>query len=65
MSLETTATRAIDQNAGILRGLAEKIWNCPETAFNEVNACRWTAEVLQNAGFDVEVGYEKGVYFRS
>ncbi len=57
MSLETTATRAIDQNAGILRELAEKIWNCPETAFNEVNACRWTAEVLQNAGFDVEVGY--------
>ena len=46
MSLETTATRAIDQNAGILRELAEKIWNCPETAFNEVNACRWTAEVL-------------------
>ena len=55
--LETIATKAIDQNAGVLEELAGKIWNHPETAFHEVNACQWTAEVLRNAGFDVETGY--------
>lgn len=55
--IDTVATRAVDQNAEILTGLAEKIWENPETAFNEVKACEWTAEVLRNAGFEVEVGY--------
>ena len=55
--IETIATKAVDQNAEILTDLAKKIWEYPETAFNEVKACEWTAEVLRNAGFDVEVGY--------
>lgn len=55
--LNTIATKAVDQNAKMLENLAKKIWENPETAFNEVKACEWTAEVLRNAGFEVEVGY--------
>ena len=65
--IETIATKAVDQNAEILTDLAKKIWEYPETAFNEVKACEWTAEVLRNAGFDVEVGYvgmEKHLFYQ-
>jgi len=55
--INTIATKTVDQNAEILTDLAKKIWEYPETAFNEVKACAWTAEVLKNAGFEVEVGY--------
>lgn len=55
--METIAVKAIDRNEEVLTGLAKKIWENPETAFNEVNACKWTAEVLRNAGFQVETGY--------
>ena len=55
--LNTVATKAVDQNEEILVNLAKKIWDYPETAFHEVKACEWTAEVLKNAGFEVEVGY--------
>ena len=50
--INTIATKAVDQNAEILTDLAKKIWEYPETAFNEVKACEWTAEVLKNAGFE-------------
>ena len=36
--------------------LAQKMWEEPETAFNEVKACEWTAEVLEKFGFEVEKG---------
>lgn len=36
--------------------LAQKMWEEPETAFNEVKACEWTAEVLKKYGFEVETG---------
>ena len=49
--IDTIATRAVDQNEKVLTDLAKKIWENPETAFNEVKACEWTAEVLRNAGF--------------
>ena len=55
--IDTIAVKAIDQNAEVLTGLAKKIWENPETAFNEVKACEWTAGVLKNAGFQVEIGY--------
>ena len=48
--IDTIAVKAVDQNAEVLTGLAKKIWDNPETAFNEVKACQWTAEVLKNAG---------------
>ena len=37
--------------------LAKKLWECPETAYNEVNACKWTAELLKEFGFEVKTGY--------
>ena len=55
--LETIATKAIEKNEKLLTDLAKKIWDHPETAYNEVKACEWTAEVLRSLGFEVEVGY--------
>lgn len=54
--LHTTAIQAIEKNEAILNDLAKKIWEHPETAFNEVKACEWTAEVLRGQGFEVEIG---------
>ena len=55
--IDTIAMKAVDQNAQALEDLAKKIWDNPETAFNEVNACQWTADLLRQNGFEVEVGY--------
>ena len=54
--LQTTAIRTIDAEQEKLVGLAQKMWDCPETAFNEVHACAWTAELLKEYGFEVETG---------
>lgn len=54
---ETVAVKAVEQNSQFLIDLAQKIWNHPETAYDEVDACRWTAEALREKGFEVEVGY--------
>ena len=55
--METIALKAVDQNAQVLTDLANKIWNHPEVAYDEVKACQWIAEVLRQQGFEVEVGY--------
>jgi aminobenzoyl-glutamate utilization protein B len=55
--LNTTAIRTIEQEKDTIIELASKMWHTPETAYNEVNACRWTKEVLEHYGFEVEVGY--------
>lgn len=55
--LETIAVKSVDQNAKMLTDLAKKIWNHPELAYNEVQACQWMAEELRAQGFEVEVGY--------
>ena len=34
--LETVAIKAVEQNEEMLVGLAKKIWEHPETAYNEV-----------------------------
>ena len=39
-----------------LKELELKIWNTPEIAYKEVEACKWTAEMLEKEGFDVEIG---------
>ncbi|MDD6315981.1 MAG: amidohydrolase [Clostridia bacterium] len=56
MSNYTAAYQAIDQEAEHLIALAGKIWETPEVAYNEVNACAWIAEALKGYGFEVEVG---------
>lgn len=52
--IDTIATRAVDQNEKVLTDLAKKIWENPETAFNEVKACEWTAKSSATPGFEVE-----------
>ena len=54
--LETIATKAVEKNEAILTDLAKRIWDNPKTAFNEVKACEWPAEVRRNADFTVEAG---------
>ena len=54
--LDIAATRVVDQAAQGLTELAQKIWETPETAYNEVNACQWLADYLRQQGFtDVKV----------
>lgn len=36
--------------------LALDIWEHPEGPYREYQACEWTAQLLRDAGFDVEVG---------
>ena len=36
--------------------LALGIWENPEGPYREYHACEWTAQLLRDAGFDVEVG---------
>ena len=52
----TIAINKIKQEEAKLVELAQKMWDCPETAYNEVNACAWTAELLKEYGFEVETG---------
>ena len=55
--LGNIAKAEIDKKSQSLIDLAHKMWDKPETAYNEVKACEWTAEVLKANGFDVEVGH--------
>ena len=50
------ALDAIAAKREALKELELKIWNTPEIAYLEVGACKWTAEMLKNEGFDVEIG---------
>ncbi len=54
--METIATKKIAAESKTLNELALKMWEYPETAYNEVKACEWTAEVLKKYGFEVETG---------
>ena len=47
---------SIDAKQDYYYDLAMKIHDHPETAFNEVKACRWMAESLRENGFAVETG---------
>ncbi|MCF0150494.1 MAG: amidohydrolase [Firmicutes bacterium] len=50
------AINKIDAESAKMIDLAQKMWDTPETAYNEVNACKWTAEILKEYGFEVTVG---------
>ncbi|WP_100066169.1 amidohydrolase [Miniphocaeibacter massiliensis] len=54
--MEKISSNYIDNKENDLIELATKIWESPEVAFTEVNACEWTAELLRKEGFNVEVG---------
>lgn len=51
-----TAQRYIDEKSLMLSELAQKIWETPEIAYQEYNACKWMAEALEKEGFEVELG---------
>lgn len=46
----------IDSKSKELKDLSMNIWENPEIAFKEVNACKWISEYLKKEGFNVEVG---------
>ena len=48
--------RVVDDHAEELVQLATNIWENPEMGWHEDKAVAWTAEVLANNGFEVEVG---------
>lgn len=51
------AQEEIDRKASLVIDLAKRIWDHPETAYREVCACAWTAELLEREGFQVERNY--------
>lgn len=55
--MSSRAEQAIEQYGEQLKELARKLWNHPEVAFEEHQACRWTGELLRAHGFTVETGY--------
>ena len=50
------ALDTIGEYRGRLWDLAKRIWDNPEGPNREYLACKWTAELLQEAGFEVEIG---------
>ncbi len=53
---EQIAFAEIERWRDKLDKLALDIWNHPEGPYREYRACEWTAQLLREAGFDVEVG---------
>lgn len=47
---------AIDNHRSDLKTLSLNIWKTPEGGYHETYACKWTAELLQENGFNVEIG---------
>ncbi len=54
--MENRIIQVIDDHAEELTSLAKKIWDNPEMGWTEFKAVEWTAEVLRDNGFEVEVG---------
>jgi len=50
------AADAIEESRGALWNLAKRIWENPEGPNREFKACKWSAELLADAGFTVETG---------
>ena len=53
---EQIAFAEIDRWHDKLNELSLNIWKNPEGPFVEYKACEWTAQLLREAGFDVQVG---------
>ena len=56
MALGSMALKTIEENRALLWDLAKHIWDDPEGPNREYNACKWSAEALAAAGFEVEIG---------
>lgn len=57
MIMNSIAVAAIEKNRKILEQLSRTIWQNPEGPFQEYVASQATAQVLKDAGFEVELGY--------
>lgn len=55
--MKSFAAEYIEKNSASVLEVARKMWAEPETAWNEVKAARWNAELLEKNGFTVETGY--------
>lgn len=49
--------KALDEKSATLFELAAKIWQNPETAWNETRASQWIADFLEAEGFEVQRAY--------
>jgi amidohydrolase len=58
-ALKTRAIAEIDAHADHLLDLSHRIHANPETAYHEVRACAWIAELMTRHGFEVETGIAK------
>lgn len=56
MELHTRSWKAIDEEAGALWELSNKIWSHPELCFEEQKAVEWLTSYLSGQGFATEVG---------
>ena len=56
MSKHDIAIQAVESKANVLIEVADNMWKEPETAYNEVKAAQWIADVLKANGFEVEMG---------
>lgn len=54
---ETISVQYIEERGYKAVELARKLWSEPETAWNEVKAASWSAELLREEGFTVEEQY--------
>ena len=50
------AFQEIDNQRPVFDHLAKEIWENPEVAYHEVKASSWTARILEEFGFQVELG---------
>lgn len=49
--------KAIEEKSDKIWEVAYKMWQHPETAYEEVNAAKWNAEFLRSEGFEVTENY--------
>ena len=52
----SVAFDAIEKQRKDLDKLSRDIWENPEGAYKEFKACKWSADILEKNGFEVEVG---------
>lgn len=51
------AFQEIDAKRKEVEELAHRLWEHPEVGYEEVNAAKWMAELLEQEGFQVEIGH--------
>ena len=54
--IKQAALHQVDTLTPELIALSQRLFDHPETAYKEVNACRWLSEFLGSKGFTVKTG---------